>query len=422
MRWGSILADAIDSLRFRRRRSIVTITSLAWGVASFLILMSYGSGFGQALRSAFLEIGHDLVLMASGQTSEQAGGIRAGRRVRLRTTDAEKIKQDAAFVGAVSPEGMLHDAVVVRGRREKTFTLRSVWPEYSRIRNMRIKQGRWIAPDDSHHGRRVAILGSKVAKDLFSSVSPIGEVIAINGIRFTVVGLLESKVQISNYNRPDNQCVFIPYETMAVFRDTRYPEFIVWSPVARPLIDKAVKQVRTLLAGVHRFSPTDDKAVMILPFSRFLSIVDDLSAATSALLFFVGALTLGIGGVGLANIMLAAVIDRTREIGVLKALGAPRRSILAQFLAEALIIVLIGGIVGVAVGVAAAEIIGSVPLLGPLFKDQGVTADQGSIQFHISATSLVVSTGVLFLVGLIAGIIPAIRASKLDPADALRYE
>ena len=129
------------------------------------------------------------------------------------------------------------------------------------------------------------------------------------------------------------------------------------------------------MAALHRFSPTDEKAVMILPFSRFLSIVDNLSAATSALLFFVGALTLGIGGVGLANIMLAAVIDRTREIGVLKALGAPRRSILAQFLAEALIIVTIGGVVGVAVGVAAAEIIGSVPLLGPLFTDQGVTAD-----------------------------------------------
>ena len=422
MSWRGVVADAIDSLKFSRRRSLVTITSLGWGVASFLILMSYGSGFEQALRSAFLEIGHDLVLMTSGQTSEQAGGLRAGRRVRLRTTDAERIKQDAAFVGAVSPEGMLHDAVVVRRHREKTFTWRSVWPAYNRIRNMRIKQGRWITPDDNHHRRRVAILGSKVAKDLFSDIPPVGETITINGLRFTVAGTLESKVQISNYNRPDNQCVFIPYETMSVFRDTRYPEFIVWSPVARPLLDNALKQVRTMLAGMHRFSPTDEKAVMMLPFSRFLKIVDGLSAATSVLLIFVGALTLGIGGVGLANIMLAAVIDRTREIGVLKALGAPRRSILAQFLAEALIIVMIGGLVGVGVGVAATEIIGSVPLLGPLFKDQGVTADQGRVEFSISTTSVAVSTGILFLVGLIAGIIPAIRASKLDPAEALRYE
>ena len=345
MSWRRVFADALDSLRFRRRRSIVTITSLGWGVASFLILMSYGSGFERALRSAFLEIGRDLVLMAPGQTSEQAGGIRAGRRVRLLTTDAEKIRDDAAFVGAVSPECMLRDVVVVRGQREKTFTLRSVWPEYSRVRNMQIKEGRWIAPDDSHHRRRVAILGSKVAKDLFSGIPPIGETITIKGLRFTVVGLLESKVQISNYNRPDNQCIFIPYETMAVFRATRYPDYIVWSPLARPLLDKALKQVRTMMAGTHRFSPTDEKAVMILAFRQFLSIVDGLSAATGVLLIFVGALTLGIGGVGLANIMLAAVIDRTREIGVLKALGAPRRSILAQFLAEALIIVLIGGIV-----------------------------------------------------------------------------
>ena len=287
---------------------------------------------------------------------------------------------------------------------------------------MRLTQGRWITSDDNHHRRRVAILGAKVAKDLFSDIPPVGETITINGIRFTVAGTLESKVQISNYNRPDNQCIFIPYETMSVFRDTRYPEFIVWSPVARPLLDKSLKQVRTMPAGIHRFSPTDEKAVTILAFSRFMKIIDGLSAATSTLLIFVGALTLGIGGVGLANIMLAAVIDRTREIGVLKALGAPRRSILAQFLAEALIIVLIGGLVGVGLGVAATEIIGSVPLLGPLFKDQGVTAEQGRVEFSISTTSVVVSTGVLFLVGLIAGIIPAIRASKLDPVEALRYE
>ena len=419
MNWRQLFTEAIASLRHYRRRTVVTIVSLAWGVASFLILMSYGDGFQLALVTSFQAVGQDLVIMASGQTSEQAGGLRAGRRVQLDLSDVEAIREAVPLVRAISPEFMVDDVKAVRGTREKSYAVRAVRPEYQFIRNMQLVQGRWISDDDDLHRNRVAVLGATVAKELFSGIPPVGEDITLRGQRFTVIGVLDAKGQLANYNRRDNECVFIAYETAALYGDLHHPAFIVWTPLNGLARKDAVRAVRSTLASLHRFSPNDEKAVFILAFSQFMSIIDGMSLAVKILLGFVGTLTLGIGGVGLANIMLAAVIDRTREIGVLKALGGPRRVILGQFLVEGLLIVAAGGVLGVLVGAAAVHSIGSMPLLGALFED---AREKGNIEFHISMASILVSTGVLFAVGLIAGMIPAIKAERLDPIEALRYE
>ncbi len=420
MSWRTLLGNAWDGLTFYKRRSAVTVLSLAWAVASFLILMSYGSGFDVALRQAFQAVGQDLVVMFNGQTSEQAGGMRSGRAIRLEKEDVDEIRDAVPLVAAISPEVQM-DATIVRGNRQKEYRLRAVLPEYRRIRNMSLASGRWINGDDNRHGRRVAVLGATVARELFGSLPLQGEEITINGVRFAVIGQLETKVQLANYNRPDNECVFLPYESIAVFRSVRYPDNMVWMPLIPGVREKAVKQVRTTLAGIHRFSPSDEKAVFILEFSQFLNIIDGMSIALNLLLVFIGTVTLGIGGVGLANIMFTSVVERTREIGVLKALGAKRGTILAQFLWEALFIVALGGLAGVLLGAGIAMAIGSLPFMGVMLGKE-LAQEYGRIHFHISALSLSVSLGVLLVVGLVAGMVPAIRASKLDPVEALRYE
>jgi len=420
MIWKAVFENALAALRFYRRRSIITMISLAWAVASFLILMSYGDGFHKAMTLAFRAIGQELIILANGQTSLQAGGMRAGRAIRLQDKDVETIRENVPLVTAISPE-MMRNVSVVRGNREKQYMARAVTPEYERIRNMKLDGGRWLNGEDNRYQRRVAVIGANVYRELFKGRPFLDEEITVNGVTFTVIGRLATKVQIANYNRPDNECVFIPYETASMFWQLRYPDMIVWSPIVPNMTEKAIEQVRATLAGVHHFSPKDEKAVFMLPFSKFTSLVDGMSMALKILLGFIGTVTLAIGGVGLANIMYASVLERTTEIGVQKALGARRRTVLFQFLSEAVVIVLLGAVCGVTLGVAIASAIGSLPFLGALMGEE-IAKEYGRIYFEISSSSILVSVGVLFLVGLIAGMLPALRASRLDPIKALHYE
>ncbi len=416
----AILGEALEALRFNRQRSLLTILSLAWGVACFVILYSYGEGFDGALHTSMQAVGQDLVLMFGGQTSSQAGGERSGRRIRLETTDVEAIRDTVPMVGAISPECLVRRANVVRGYRTQSMTIRGALPiDYAKVRNMTMGSGRWLSAEDQTQKERTAVLGAVAAKKLFGEIPPEGEKITVNGMQFEVTGVLKTKTQISNYNTPDNECVFIPFSTMGFLRDIKYPDDIVWTP-ANPLFrQQAVKAIRATLGRVHNFAANDDRAVEVIVFNEFMKQIDAMSMALRILLAFIGALTLAIGGVGLANIMLVSVTQRTREIGVLKSIGATRGSILLQFLLEAMAIVTLGGLLGVLIGFAFTRGIGSLPLLGPLFKDESGTGD---IHLHVSRFAVLTSTILLEAIGLIAGLLPAIKASRLDPIDALRYE
>jgi len=413
-----ITAEAFNALNHYRLRSLLTMLSIAWGVASLMLLLAYGNGFERALVKAFQQIGKDLVVVFPGQTSMQAGGERSGRYIRLELGDIKAIEEGVPTVEAVSPEVRRHYPLMFNDRT-RSYSVAGVYACYERIREEVVATGRFLTDEDIRQRRRVVVIGDTIRKELFSGLPALGSEIKINGVRFTVIGILEKKTQISNYDTPDDMTAFIPLTTLSMFVDVRYLNAIVLLPASNSFRDRIVTDVRAALARAHNFNVQDERAVMILEWNKFLGIITSVSTGLKILLIIIGTFTLSIGAVGVVNIMLVSVTERTREIGVLKAIGARRRHILQQILIEGLTLTLAGGLAGFVVASVAVKLIGSLPFLGEIFDD---TSGRGDIHLNVSISALVISSSILTVVGLIAGMIPAIRAARLDPVQAIRSE
>ena len=410
----SIFAQAYSALKHNRRRAALTMLGMAWGIATVVILLAYGAGFERAIMTVFSSFGSNMIAVFPNRTSMQAGGSKAGAQIRFTLEDLDLISNAVPNLKRTSP--MVDKQTNIR-YDTRTFSFRTVgvYPSWMQIRRMDLSEGRTLTEEDESTHARVVVIGDEVKKKLFSGQLAIGNSIRIDGISFQIIGMLKHKVQDGDDN--DNRMLIIPFSSMSDLKDTHYLSgiFIEYEGMAYQKVGEAVRQV---LAAHHNYKPEDKQAVFVWNLMEDIAQFRIVTTGIKILLTFIGFLTLGIGGVGLMNIMLVAVTQRTREIGVEKALGARKRHILVQFLSEALAITFTGGFLGVVAAYVISTIIGSLPLFSA-FTDNAQDAD---IHLKIDPMILIVSTVILAFVGVVSGMLPAIKAARMDPVEALRYE
>jgi len=404
---------------FRHKlRSFLTMFGIVWGIASVILLVGLGKGFSKDQKERMKSLGTDVAIIWGGRTSAQAGGLAAGREIRLSVDDAIVIKQECYMIKTVSPE-LRRSVPEVSQWNQANRAVRGVWPEFQRFRSLKVEEGRLMVEEDQTQARRVVLLGFEARQQLYPGKTAIGETLVMGGLPYRVVGVLERKKQNSSYGSgPDNTQLFAPYSSMARDFPPRERPGIFKGWVNNIVVEvadpeqhaEAIAQVYRVLGRRHHFDPQDEDALFVWDTMRGAKMVSRIFEIMTMFFGAMAIMTLCLGGIGVMNIMLVSVTERTREIGVRKAIGATRRDILRQFFTEAVVITVLSGAIGLAVGVGICVLLDVAPK--PEFIPTPV----------VSSVSIIGSLLTLGLITVLAGMYPARRAAEMEPVDSLRYE
>ncbi len=405
----STLSEFVRDLRSQKLRTFLTVFGIVWGTVSIIVLLAFGMGFKRQIGINMHGIGESIAIMFPGRTTKSFEGFGTGRPIRLMEEDAWLLERQVPEIAAISPEYSNNNIAARVGENIINPAVAGVYPAYGNIRNVIAERGgRFLNDLDIRERRRVAMIGDEVKNLLFGETDPIGRIITVGDVPFLVVGVMMKKTQNSSYNRRDQDRVFIPATTFVSVFGNPYVSNLIYQPKDPRRYEEVQTKVREVLGKRHKFDPADKDAIWIWDTTEFDEFIFYFFLAFNIFMGLIGTVTLGVGGIGVANIMYIVVEERIKEIGIKRAVGARRSTILGQFFLETLFIVGIGSFIGFLVAAGIIQVLQFIPI------KEFVGAPELSVEV---ATA---TAGVLSVVALSAGLMPARRAANLNVVDCLR--